>query len=97
MFEILEFEICDGASCKIKRQTRFVRLVDKVPHVDTVSLCDEDDTWASGGESSACVVRPEGVRRFEDRLVELLHRGLPDAEVEIVHRQNQIPEERRSL
>ena len=88
MFEVLEFEISDGASREIEGQTGLVGLVNEVPHVDAVRFRDEDHARAGRLERSAGVVRPEGVRRTEDWLVELLHRSLPDTKVEIVNCQD---------
>lgn len=70
MLKVLELKVSDGRRCEVEGQTWLVRLVDQVPHVDAVGLCDEDNSWTGWTEGAACVVGAESVCRFKDRLVE---------------------------
>lgn len=98
MPEVLELEIGDGARREVQSQRRLVALVDEVPHVDSIRLRDEDNAWSSRREGTTSVVRTESVRRTENRVVEIVTQGgLPNAEVEVVHGQDQVFKEGRSL
>ena len=94
---LLELEVGDSLRSQVHLDGGLVGLVVEVPDVDAVVLRDEDDTRSGRGESAAGVLRATGVSRAEDRLLTLKKTDLPDGEVEIVNRQQQIVVEGRAL
>ena len=97
MLEVLEFEEGDCGCCEIEGQAWLVGLIYEVPNVDAIGLSDKDNSRASGGEGTASVVGSEGVSRTEDRSIEIFEGSLPDTEVEVMHCEDQVFEEWRSL
>ena len=60
MLEELELAVHERTSCEVECQRWFVRLVKEVPNIDTVSLCDKDNTWSCWRESTACIMSSVG-------------------------------------
>jgi len=73
-----------------------VALVDEVPHVDAVCLCDEHDAGSGRGEGAGGVGTVLGEGGFEDRGVVVFEGGSPDAKVKVVDSQQEVLKERRS-
>ena len=90
----VQLEVGDGSVGLWHHNTWLVRLVIEVPNVNAIGLGDEDDTWSGGGELSTGVMASEGVGRAEDWLLSVGQFCVPDGEVEVVHRHEQLREER---
>jgi hypothetical protein len=94
--DVLELEGRDGVGRDVQGQGGLVALVNEVPHVDSVSLGDEDDTGAGGAERTAGVVRFEGISRAVDGSI-LIELGLPNRKVEVVNGHDKLLEEGAAL
>ena len=92
----LELEVCDSWGGEIEGKGGLVRLVNKVPNVDSVCLSDEDHTSSGWGEGSTSVVTAECIGRAENGIVKV-YGSFPDAEVEVMYSEQQILIEWRSL
>ncbi len=84
MLVLLEFDVHDRRSDVSNLHRWFVRLVQEVPNVNSVSFGDVNDTRSSWAETAAGVLGILGVRRSEDRFVVTLKGSLPDGKVEIM-------------
>ena len=88
MFDVLELEIGNGSGGKVQSHRNLITLINKVPNVDSVGLCDEDHAGSAWGKGSTCVVGTLGVGRPKDRLRLITHFDVPNRKVEVVDRKN---------
>mmetsp|Transcript_47835 Transcript_47835/g.63236 ORF Transcript_47835/g.63236 Transcript_47835/m.63236 type:complete len:294 (-) Transcript_47835:1438-2319(-) len=93
----LELKVGDSLGGQVHLNRWLVRLVIEVPNIDSVVLCDEDDSRSAGGEGTAGVLRAACVGRAEDRLFAVEQADLPNGEMEVVDGQEQIIIEGRPL
>lgn len=96
MVGLLEFERRDGVGCDVQGQTRLVRLVHEVPHVDAIRLSDEQHARAGRRERTARVMSLESIARAVNRSI-LVESCLPNSEVEIMDCHDELLVEGRSL
>lgn len=72
-------------------------MIIEIPDIDTVVLGDKDNAWACGTEGAAGVLRTTSVCRSEDGLFTIQQTDLPNSEVEVMDRQQEVVVEGRSL
>jgi len=94
MFDVLELEVSNGSGGKVQSHRNLITLIDKVPNVYSICLCDENHSGSAWGKGSTCVVGALRVGRSKDRLSLIAHFNVPNRKVKVVNRKNQFGEER---